>query len=126
MSDCEKVEVTASIIMTFEGCREHGHIEPTSGYLEAPGVPIPSVIDSALMVIVETIAGELVKTPHVQNLIGFKHDWSWAEGEEELPDRAKRRIVRLVAQQMLLEKVANAEYIRDVSMASLTLPMNTD
>lgn len=124
MSDCEKVEITASIITTFNGCRNHGHFTPSSGYLEAPGVPIPMVIDAALMVIVETVSAEVVKVGKVQSLLSYEAEWEWASGREQLPDRAKRRLVRLMAKQLLLEKVASGDFIRDVSMASLNLPMN--
>jgi len=122
VSDCTPEEREASISLTFQGCADHGHFAIQSSGIHVEGVPAPAAMDGFLMSIEEVIAHHLSGGPSVQELISIEHQWNWSEEPEPLPERAQRYVVRLLAHQLLLRRVASRGYGRGVESAMLTLP----
>lgn len=125
---CERVDLDADVTLTFRGCKDHGHFELVRGAFHSGGVDPFDLIDGVLTVVVETLTHVVSQYEPIQEMIGYKSGWAWSdEGVvEELPDRAKRRIVKALAQQMLLRHVAGGDYMKDLESAALELPFISD
>jgi hypothetical protein len=93
-----------------------------SSSIHVEGVPAPAAVDGFLMSIEEVITHHLIDGPGVQELISVERKWDWSEEPEPLPERAQRYVVRLLAHQLLLRRVASRGYGRGVESAMLSLP----
>lgn len=121
---CEQITVSAEIALSFRGCKEHGDFDLVSGMLSTGGMDRFSVIDGALSVIQETITHMISHHPSTQSALNFEHEWIWSNTPEQLPDRAKQRVIRLMAHSLLVRRVAGQGYMKDMQSAALEVPMS--
>ncbi len=125
MSDCKMIELDAEVNMKFRGCAEHGHFDMIAGSLNSGGVAPYDVVDGVLTILVSTLSYVTADYPPIKKMLEYEGRWAWSgEGDapEQLPDRAKKRIVRVLAQQLLLSHVAEGDYWSDMASAALDLP----
>lgn len=118
--DLKEFEVTANI--DFVGCREHGDYQPGGGSLSMGGVPTGYVLDAMLGILEETLIHELESLPKVQALINYQYEPT-ADGEVfGFEDRTKRLLMKLLAHQLLLGRVASRSYVTTGTSAILRYP----
>lgn len=123
MSECERIERQGSVSMTFVGCAEHGDFTAESLMIDfSSGVNPLDAADVMFSAIEEIVVVELVKHRKVQGLLTEEHMWQWSEDPEPLPERAQKQVARLLANQMMLGRVAGREYGRAIESVTLSLP----
>lgn len=116
---CDHIEVDASINMTFEVCRTHGQAQPKGGYINSPGVNLMLVADTALAALEHGLATIVGEYPDLLAMAQTDYD----DGFGPLPERAHAHIARLLAHQLLLDKVKDRDYANGrLESAMLTLP----
>lgn len=120
--DCELVKREVEVTLEFEGCLDHQEFRPTGGRILSHGVPTGLYVDGVLGVMEEAISHEVAEHPKVQRLLS--HRIEGLDGDSYgLEDRTKRLLLKLLAHQLMLGRVANREYqTGSVSMAT-SLPL---
>lgn len=122
MSECERIERKVSLTLEYVGCAEHGHMEASDATLSSGGIDPFQVADDALSVLEESVAFRLMEEQAITNLLSYQYEWAWSSEVEELPDRAKKRVAKLLAQQFLLSRVAGRGYQRNTRSELLRFP----
>lgn len=113
MSGCETQELTATVTLSFEACKEHGHGRMTSAMMESGGAPVMAIVDGILGMVEESLAQFAADYPSLTSLNGW----------DTLPERAQRHLAKLLARDVMLSKVAERDYNVAGAGALLTLPM---
>ena len=116
----EQVEQrTATITLEFGDFPDKG-VRPIGGNAEMGGVSTGAVVMATLGVMETLIYHELLELPKVQALVNFKYQW----GEEKVPleDRTKVLLVKLLAHQFMLSRVASRSYVTTGVSSLLSIP----
>ena len=114
MSDEER---TASMTVAFQP--HNGTWRPSSGSVEMNGVPAGAALDSFLNAMEESLTYELEGIPQVAMLLsGYDFDGELVP----LEDRTRRLMLKLLAHQVLLSRVASRAYQQSSVSIATSLP----
>lgn len=113
-----------TVTVTMEFVERHGEVVPSGGSAELSGVPTGMVADTMFGVIEELIFHEVADIPAVQELISFSPCSDDDGTPYPLEDRTKSLVIKLLAHQMMLSRVAPRAYRRDTRSSRLSLPYN--
>lgn len=123
MNNCERVEIEATVKVTFVGCRDHGHFDATSILVDTIGVDSMDMADALFSAIEEMLTMRISRASKVEDFVAQKHEWMWTEeGAEPLPERAQKHLLNLLAHQLMLGRVASRSYGRVTGSAMLVIP----
>lgn len=111
---------TVSVSLDFEIVNDK--IQPTSGGAQLNGVPTGIVCDTLLTVMEELLFHEVAEIPKVQKLLEFSPVAREDGSPWPLEERTQRLVVKLLAHQMLLSRVASRKYAGAATSARLSLP----
>lgn len=113
MPPCDTDDVDVNVTLTYNVCRDHGHGRMTSATMESNGVPVMEIIDAMFGLIEETLTQFADSYPGLLNLDGW----------DDLPERAQKHLAALVANDLMLTKVAERDYHTSMVGAMLQFPM---
>lgn len=117
MSDTER-----NVLLSIGFELRNEKIRATSGTFELNGVPTGRALDAALGVIEETICHELKEYPKVKELL----EWKFPLGADNtlwgLEERTKTLLLKLLAHQVLLGRVASRHYVTNSVSAMMSFP----
>lgn len=111
---------TRTVVLTTEFEYKDGRISAIGGSVELSGIHTSIIVDTTLGVLEELVMHELADMPPVQELIG----WQVPLGDETYPleEDTQLFIVKLLAHQLLLGRVASRRYVTRASSSRLSLP----
>lgn len=113
---------TRTVVVSMEFGVVDGKVRPVGGSAALDGVSTPNVCDTLMGVMEELIFHDLLEMPRVKKLLEFS-PLSAPDGTPlPLEDRTKQLIVKLLAHQMLLSRVASRRYVIGSQSARLSLP----
>lgn len=113
-----------TVTVTMEFVEHRGEVVPSGGSAELSGVATGIVADTMFGVIEELIFHEVADIPAVQELISFSPCADDDGTPFPLEDRTKAMVVKLLAHQMMLSRVATRAYRRNTTSSRLSLPYN--
>lgn len=118
---CEETLHRVIISMDFKGCAQHDMFSPIGGSVETGVVDSFDICDSMFGVIEELIGHRLMALSEVKELIAWKYTHN---GSPEVPleERTQRLLVKLLAHQLMLSRVAGREYKTTSRSAMLSIP----
>lgn len=118
---CDETFHRVTISMDFKGCPEHETFQVIGGSMDLGVVDSFDVVDATFGAMEEVIGQRLVQLPEVRELIGWKYTHNGSP-EVSLEERTQRLLVKLLAHQLMLSRVAGREYSTSSRSAMLTIP----
>lgn len=120
---CEKKTRIVQVTMEFEGCEEHGDFVANSGTIRSNGISTGLYVDTLFGIIENAITHEIEDVPMVKELLAYE-----AEGRSGemygLEERTKQLLLKLLAHQLMLSRVASRDYQTRGRSLATTLPMD--